>query len=234
MVTFLLNGATCKRKHIVILPIQQWVYLQRKYITLYQKADAAALPHVIIHITVDKIIFLNYCTKSNFCEVEFCCLILIMCCLCEVVFLLSIGGINVHLWEQRASPAPAARSPVEPWILYTYRLYSGLGIRGGPYLRFQIHTQAHTYLIQWWAGYQHFRNCHSNVELLDVVLSLPSLPDIQITWVRAGVSLCLSLCCLRTAGVLAGHDNRVSCLGVTDDGMAVATGSWDSFLKIWN
>uniref|UniRef100_A0AAZ3RV85 Uncharacterized protein n=1 Tax=Oncorhynchus tshawytscha TaxID=74940 RepID=A0AAZ3RV85_ONCTS len=36
------------------------------------------------------------------------------------------------------------------------------------------------------------------------------------------------------AGVLAGHDNRVSCLGVTDDGMAVATGSWDSFLRIWN
>ncbi|KAM9225174.1 guanine nucleotide-binding protein subunit beta-4 [Dugong dugon] len=36
------------------------------------------------------------------------------------------------------------------------------------------------------------------------------------------------------AGVLAGHDNRVSCLGITDDGMAVATGSWDSFLRIWN
>lgn len=36
------------------------------------------------------------------------------------------------------------------------------------------------------------------------------------------------------AGVLAGHDNRVSCLGVNEDGMAVATGSWDSFLKIWN
>lgn len=35
-------------------------------------------------------------------------------------------------------------------------------------------------------------------------------------------------------GVLAGHDNRVSCLGVTGDGMAVATGSWDSFLRIWN
>lgn len=35
-------------------------------------------------------------------------------------------------------------------------------------------------------------------------------------------------------GVLAGHDNRVSCLGVTDDGMAIATGSWDSFLRIWN
>ncbi|GAA54626.1 guanine nucleotide-binding protein subunit beta [Clonorchis sinensis] len=36
------------------------------------------------------------------------------------------------------------------------------------------------------------------------------------------------------AGVLAGHDNRVSCLGVTEDGMAVCTGSWDSFLRIWN
>ncbi|KPP78252.1 guanine nucleotide-binding protein subunit beta-4-like [Scleropages formosus] len=36
------------------------------------------------------------------------------------------------------------------------------------------------------------------------------------------------------AGVLAGHDNRVSCLGVTNDGMAVGTGSWDSFLRIWN
>jgi len=39
---------------------------------------------------------------------------------------------------------------------------------------------------------------------------------------------------IERAGVLAGHDNRVSCLGVTEDGMAVCTGSWDSFLKIWN
>lgn len=38
----------------------------------------------------------------------------------------------------------------------------------------------------------------------------------------------------KRAGVLAGHDNRVSCLGVTENGAAVATGSWDSFLKIWN
>ncbi|XP_060776476.1 guanine nucleotide-binding protein G(I)/G(S)/G(T) subunit beta-3a [Neoarius graeffei] len=35
-------------------------------------------------------------------------------------------------------------------------------------------------------------------------------------------------------GTLSGHDNRVSCLGVTADGMACCTGSWDSFLKIWN
>jgi len=33
--------------------------------------------------------------------------------------------------------------------------------------------------------------------------------------------------------VLAGHDNRVSCLAVSSDGMALATGSWDSLLKVW-
>ena len=33
--------------------------------------------------------------------------------------------------------------------------------------------------------------------------------------------------------VLAGHDNRVSCLGCSHDGMALCTGSWDSFLKLW-
>nr|CAG8498968.1 12277_t:CDS:2 [Entrophospora candida] len=34
-------------------------------------------------------------------------------------------------------------------------------------------------------------------------------------------------------GVLAGHDNRVSCLGVSEDGMALSTGSWDSLLRVW-
>eukprot|EP00735_Rhodelphis_limneticus_P011059 TRINITY_DN4108_c0_g1::TRINITY_DN4108_c0_g1_i1::g.2089::m.2089 TRINITY_DN4108_c0_g1::TRINITY_DN4108_c0_g1_i1::g.2089 ORF type:complete len:365 (+),score=74.57,sp/P36408/GBB_DICDI/72.75/0.0,WD40/PF00400.27/3.3e-07,WD40/PF00400.27/0.00028,WD40/PF00400.27/5.2e-05,WD40/PF00400.27/9e-08,WD40/PF00400.27/9.8e-10,WD40/PF00400.27/0.026,WD40/PF00400.27/6.3e-07,eIF2A/PF08662.6/0.013,eIF2A/PF08662.6/2.3,eIF2A/PF08662.6/13,Cytochrom_D1/PF02239.11/0.34,Cytochrom_D1/PF02239.11/58,Cytochrom_D1/PF02239.11/5.7e+0 len=37
----------------------------------------------------------------------------------------------------------------------------------------------------------------------------------------------------RQLQTLAGHDNRVSCLGVSSDGMALCTGSWDSFLKIW-
>jgi len=37
----------------------------------------------------------------------------------------------------------------------------------------------------------------------------------------------------KQVGVLAGHDNRVSCLGVCMDGYALCTGSWDSFLKIW-
>eukprot|EP00298_Acanthocystis_sp_HF-20_P015450 c21146_g1_i1.p1 GENE.c21146_g1_i1~~c21146_g1_i1.p1 ORF type:complete len:180 (-),score=76.19 c21146_g1_i1:53-592(-) len=32
---------------------------------------------------------------------------------------------------------------------------------------------------------------------------------------------------------LTGHDNRVSCLGVSGDGFALCTGSWDSFLKVW-
>ena len=37
----------------------------------------------------------------------------------------------------------------------------------------------------------------------------------------------------KQVGVLAGHDNRVSCLGVSSDGQAMCTGSWDSFLKVW-
>lgn len=32
---------------------------------------------------------------------------------------------------------------------------------------------------------------------------------------------------------LVSHDNRVSCLGVSHDGIALCTGSWDSYLKIW-
>lgn len=33
--------------------------------------------------------------------------------------------------------------------------------------------------------------------------------------------------------MLSGHDNRISCLGVSPDGKAVCTGSWDMLLKIW-
>jgi len=35
------------------------------------------------------------------------------------------------------------------------------------------------------------------------------------------------------AFALTGHTNRVSCLGITNDGLALCTGSWDSTLKIW-
>jgi WD40 repeat protein len=34
-------------------------------------------------------------------------------------------------------------------------------------------------------------------------------------------------------GVLTAHENRVSCLGVSSDGMAMCTGSWDSMLKVF-
>lgn len=34
-------------------------------------------------------------------------------------------------------------------------------------------------------------------------------------------------------GELSGHKSRVSCLGVSCDGMALATGSWDTTLRIW-
>ena len=32
---------------------------------------------------------------------------------------------------------------------------------------------------------------------------------------------------------LAGHESRVSCLGVNSKGEALCTGSWDSLLKVW-
>lgn len=35
------------------------------------------------------------------------------------------------------------------------------------------------------------------------------------------------------AAHLTGHENRVSCLGVSNDGKALCTGSWDTLLKVW-
>lgn len=35
-------------------------------------------------------------------------------------------------------------------------------------------------------------------------------------------------------GKLVAHEARVSCVGVSEDGMAVATGSWDTTMRIWN
>ena len=34
-------------------------------------------------------------------------------------------------------------------------------------------------------------------------------------------------------GVLSGHDDKISCMGMNSEGIALATGSWDSFIKIW-
>jgi guanine nucleotide-binding protein G(I)/G(S)/G(T) subunit beta-1 len=36
------------------------------------------------------------------------------------------------------------------------------------------------------------------------------------------------------SGVLSGHEAAISCLGVTKDGVALGTGSFDNTLKIWN
>lgn len=33
-------------------------------------------------------------------------------------------------------------------------------------------------------------------------------------------------------GSLNGHENRVSCLGVSNDGISLCTGSWDSFVSL--
>lgn len=33
-------------------------------------------------------------------------------------------------------------------------------------------------------------------------------------------------------GTLSGHDNRVSCLGVSNDGISLCTGSWDSLVSL--
>lgn len=33
-------------------------------------------------------------------------------------------------------------------------------------------------------------------------------------------------------GSLVGHENRVSCLGVSNDGISLCTGSWDSVVSI--
>lgn len=48
-------------------------------------------------------------------------------------------------------------------------------------------------------------------------------------------SLCLAwdLFTGTIAGQMQGHDARVSCVGVSHDGLAVCTGSWDTSLKVW-
>lgn len=35
-------------------------------------------------------------------------------------------------------------------------------------------------------------------------------------------------------GSLVGHENRVSCLGVSNDGISLCTGSWDSLVSLSN
>jgi len=34
-------------------------------------------------------------------------------------------------------------------------------------------------------------------------------------------------------GLLQGHEGRITSVGVSNDGLALATGSWDHSLRIW-
>ena len=38
----------------------------------------------------------------------------------------------------------------------------------------------------------------------------------------------------RSVGSLSGHGNRVSCLGVSNDGISLCTGSWDSLVSVFH
>lgn len=48
-------------------------------------------------------------------------------------------------------------------------------------------------------------------------------------------SICIvwDMLCGGIAAQLHGHDSRISCTGVSPNGLAVCTGSWDSLLKVW-
>ena len=67
-----------------------------------------------------------------------------------------------------------------------------------------------------------------SVELLLVVRHLFRLGSIVNAW-------CQVWDVLRgdRVGNLNGHENRVSCLGVSNDGMSLCTGSWDSTVSLF-
>ena len=73
--------------------------------------------------------------------------------------------------------------------------------------------------VTWIPGF----NTWNGIKCSNLVFSVELFPANVVFFLPCGGS-----------GVLAGHDNRVSCIGVSSDGMACCTGSWDSFLKIWN
>ena len=52
-------------------------------------------------------------------------------------------------------------------------------------------------------------------------LPIPQANSIQVWDVLRG----------ERVGTLQGHDNRVSCLGVSNDALSLCTGSWDSMVR---
>lgn len=71
------------------------------------------------------------------------------------------------------------------------------------------------------AGYDDFE-CKVSTELLWDVDFWYALIPYQVWDVLRGEKV----------GTLQGHDNRVSCLGVSNDAMSLCTGSWDSMVSV--
>jgi len=77
--------------------------------------------------------------------------------------------------------------------------------------------------------------CYSNDNLIAGITSVAFSVSGRIVFAGYDDFNCVAWDVLRGehAATLAGHDNRVSCLGVSADGMALCTGSWDTVLKVW-
>jgi guanine nucleotide-binding protein G(I)/G(S)/G(T) subunit beta-1 len=77
--------------------------------------------------------------------------------------------------------------------------------------------------------------CYSNDNLIAGITSVAFSVSGRIVFAGYDDFNCVAWDVLRSehAATLAGHDNRVSCLGVSADGMALCTGSWDTVLKVW-
>lgn len=51
------------------------------------------------------------------------------------------------------------------------------------------------------------------------------------SWTQANVSQVWDVLRGERVGTLNGHENRVSCLGVSNDAISLCTGSWDSTVR---
>lgn len=73
------------------------------------------------------------------------------------------------------------------------------------------------------AGYDDFE-CKVRI-LFDLCIGMHVLTTLQVWDVLRG----------ERVGTLQGHDNRVSCLGVSNDALSLCTGSWDSMVShvVW-
>lgn len=72
------------------------------------------------------------------------------------------------------------------------------------------------------AGYDDFE-CKVRIQIPTIMVSAISANKLVQVWdVLRG----------ERVGTLQGHDNRVSCLGVSNDALSLCTGSWDSMVSL--